>query len=149
MISNKIIQILIFISCASACCCLYFGHVFQTPNSISLSSRAHSLTTLHGLHCIGALPEVINAAPRPGLSKPAWSPIMSFLSSLDNQMQRTQRRSPDFRRLWSHQPEAAPVSEWLHDGEPLQTYILEIKLHYVQWVRWGGYSQQLANMINI
>lgn len=72
---------------------LYFSHVHQhvAVSILAMLSKlhfstitVHSLTTLHGLCCTGTLPEVINAAPRLGLSKTAWSLIMSLLSSLDN-----------------------------------------------------------------
>lgn len=92
---------------------------YQWPcslNSISLLSWAHSLTPVLSLHCMGTLPEVTTTIPRPGLSKPARSSVMSspplYASNSENSVENSRQQG-----LWSHQTEGAPIPEWLHEGE--------------------------------
>ena len=108
--------------CSPSCCSHRHQHapgLFWpcSTNSISLLPRAQAWLRF-SLHGMGALPRVINAAPRPGLSKTcmivyAVSPLPLGQSNAENQW-----KTPDLRRRGSHQPEGAWDPAGLREDEP-------------------------------
>lgn len=137
MISNNVIQILIFLSYASACGSLYSGPALWTPFLYSPGLTAWLQFTAFTAweHCQKWQP------PFPGL---AFQNLQDHLWCLPlpftHQIQRTQWRTPDNRDCGATRQKEHPFLSDCMKVSPLPTSILGIKLHCVQWLKCGGYS---------
>lgn len=108
---------------------LYFSHVHQhvAVSILAMLSKLHFSTITGSQFDYTSRPLLYrNIARSDKCCTQAWSFKNCMITYNVFAFLFRQWRSPGFRRLWSHQPEAAQVPEWLHEGEPLQTYILEM-----------------------